>query len=103
MKFLSCCLLSGLLLAGPAMAVPASERENLALLISQLNQLNATLKRAEQQASLSPHARFFFDYRQASSDIHVMRTGVERYLTPSRAQPRMVLPLAGDYRRESVP
>ena len=103
MKFLSCCLLSGLLLSAPVMAVPASERENFALLISQLNQLNATLERAEQQASLSPRSRFFFDYHQARADIHAMHTGVEQYLTPSRAQPRTVLPLAGDYRRESVP
>lgn len=103
MKYLSCCLLSGLLMAGPAMAAPASERENLALLISQLNQLNATLARAEQQASLSPHSRFFFDYRQVRADIHAMRTGVEQYLTPSRAQTRVVLPLVGDYRQEMSP
>ena len=100
MKSFPFLFLPALALAGPVMATPATEQENLTLALSQLNQLTATLQRAEQQASLSPQNRFFFDYAQANSDIYTMHQGVERYLTPSRAQPQSVLPLAGDYRQE---
>lgn len=96
-------LLSGLLLAGPAMATPATEQENLALLLGQLSQMDATLQRAEKQASVASEPRFFFDYRQARADIGAMRTGVEHYLAPARAQPRTVAPLAGQYRQEAAP
>lgn len=96
-------LLPGVLLAGPAMATPATEQENLALLLGQLSQMDATLQRAEKQASVAPDTRFFFDYRQARADIRAMRTGVEHYLTPVRAQPRTVVPLAGQYRQEATP
>ena len=95
-------VLPALLLAGPVLAAPAGEQENLALMLSQLNQLTATLQRAQAQTPLSPEARFFFDYPQAYADIRTMREGVECYLTPSRAQPQTVLPLAGDYRREAA-
>lgn len=101
MNHLPCLLFSALMLARPALAASAGEQENLTLLLSQLSQMNATLQRAEAQASMSPEARFFFDYPQACADLRTMREGVERYLAPSRAQPQTVLPLAGDYRREA--
>lgn len=96
-------LLPGLLLTAPAMAIPATEQENLALLLSQFDQLNATLQRAQRQSSFTPATRFFFDYPQAYADMRAMRTGVEHYLTPSRSQPRTVLPLMGRYRQDQTP
>lgn len=84
------------------MAVPPTEQENLSLLLNQLNQFESTLQRAEKQASVAPGSRFFFDYPQAYADIQVIRTGIEQHLTPSRAQPQPVLPLAGQYRRENT-
>ncbi|WMY72485.1 RAQPRD family integrative conjugative element protein [Buttiauxella selenatireducens] len=103
MKISPYLLLPGLLLAGAAMATPATEQESLALLLRQFDQLNATLQRAQRQASLTAGSRFFFDYPQAHADIRAMRTGVEHYLSPSRAQPRTVLPLMGLYRQEQAP
>lgn len=102
MKRFSYLCLSGFLLAGHATATPTTERENLSLLLTQLNQVESTLRRAEEQASVAPDSRFFFDYSQAYADIRAIRTGIEQYLTPSRAQPQTVLPLAGQYRRESM-
>lgn len=102
MKHYSFLCLFCLLPTGHAAATPATERENLSLLLTQLNQSESTLRRAEKQASVAPDARFFFDYPQAYADIQAIRTGIGQYLTPSRAQPRPVLPLAGQYRRESV-
>ncbi|EDW2262059.1 conjugal transfer protein [Salmonella enterica subsp. enterica] len=94
--------LSGIVLAGNALAAPASEPATLSLLLTQLDMLDATLKRAQSQSSVAPDDRFFFDYPQAHADIHAIRSGIEQYLTPSRAQPQPILPLVGQYRRESV-
>ncbi len=100
-RFLYLCL-CGCLLAGHPITAPATERENLSLLLNQLNQFEFTLQRAEKQASVAPEQRFFFDYPQAYADIRAIRSGVGQYLTPSRAQPQPVLPLAGHYRRENA-
>lgn len=81
-------------------AAPTSERASLALMLNQLDQTEATLHRAQAQASVAPDERFFFDYPQAYADIQAIRTGIEHYLTPARAQPRAVLPLSGQYRQE---
>lgn len=95
-------LLAGMSLALTAHAVPASEHENLALVIKQLNQLESTLQRAQEQAMLSDTGRFYFDYPQIHADISAMREGVTHYLAPSRAQPRDVSTFSGLYRREVV-
>lgn len=99
MKFMLL-LLIGCLTALPARAAPTAERASLALLLTQLNQLEATLQRAQEQAENAPVERFIFDYPQVHADINAMRNGIAHYLTPTRAQPRTVLPLLGQYRKE---
>ncbi|ECI6680427.1 TPA: conjugal transfer protein [Salmonella enterica] len=94
---------AGLALTASVRAAPTSEQVSLALLLNQLNQMESTLNRAQAQASVTPDERFFFDYPQALADIRTVRAGIEHYLTPSRAQPRTVLPLSGQYRAEDVP
>jgi len=101
-KLIPSLYLSGIVLAGNALAAPVSESATLSLLLTQLDMLDSTLKRAESQSSVAPDDRFFFDYPQAHVDISAIRAGIEQYLTPSRAQPQPVLPLAGQYRRENV-
>ncbi|MDN8600301.1 RAQPRD family integrative conjugative element protein [Citrobacter sp. S2-9] len=95
--------LSCLLLATTVQAAPTSEEANLSLLLTQLNILESTLKRAEAQATVAPDTRFFFDYPQIYSDIHAMREGINTYLTPSRAQPRTVETFPARYRTEVAP
>ncbi|EKS4946477.1 hypothetical protein QB833_004088 [Salmonella enterica] len=102
MKLIPYLYLSGIVLAGNALAAPASEPATLSLMLTQLDMLDSTLKHAQSQSSVAPDGRFFFDYLQAHADIRAMRAGIELYLTPSRAQPQPVLPLAGQYRRENV-
>ncbi|MBM2925948.1 hypothetical protein JRC19_29760, partial [Escherichia coli] len=49
----------------------------------------------------TPHdGRYFFDYPRAQADIQTMQAGIDRYLTPSRAQPRNGSSVTGEYRRE---
>ncbi|MCX8967302.1 conjugal transfer protein [Erwinia psidii] len=93
-------LFTGVMFPLLAHSTPSSERETLALLVNQLNQMEFTLQRAQAQASVAPDERFFFDYPQAYADIQTLRNGIEHYLTPVRAQPHAVLPLSGKYRTE---
>ncbi|NUU69148.1 hypothetical protein HQN64_24085 [Enterobacteriaceae bacterium BIT-l23] len=80
----------------------AAEKDELASVLRQLDQVQASLERARvaaTQADPAEHGRFFFDYRQATSDLNTIRGGVGRYLEPSRAQPRSSH-IGGHYRRE---
>lgn len=83
-------------------SVFASERDQLALALNQLEQLDATLQRAQQSAETAAQSRYFFDYPRIHRDVGLMREGINRYLTPERAQPHEALPLSGNYRREKT-
>lgn len=86
----------------PLIQVQASEKDELALVMRQLEQVQAGLDRARIIANQSdPNVRFYFDYLGASRDISAMRQGIARYLEPSRAQPSIPLSVTGQYRRET--
>ncbi|MFP1878517.1 RAQPRD family integrative conjugative element protein [Lonsdalea quercina] len=95
------CLLGlTLLTALPALA---SEKDELASAQRMLIQVQSALERARVaavQADPSEQGRFYFDYQRATSDIKTINAGIDRYLEPSRAQPRDVGAVAGNYRRE---
>ncbi|KMK84121.1 integrative conjugative element protein, RAQPRD family [Pectobacterium brasiliense] len=79
----------------------ASEKDELALVMRQLDQVQAGLDRARVVANQrGQDARFYFDYSSASRDISAMRKGIEQYLEPSRAQPSVPLSVSGQYRQE---
>lgn len=101
MKFIA--LLCGAAMAFAANAAPTSEQTSLSLLIRQLDQIENTLQRAQEQARQNTSDRFYFDYPQADADIKTIRAGINHYLSPSRAQPRDVTQLSGLYRREDAP
>jgi plasmid conserved hypothetical protein, RAQPRD family len=80
----------------------AAENDELALVLRQIDQVQASLERARVAAAQTDPAelgRFFFDYRQATSDLNTIRAGIDRYLVPSRSQPRSSS-IGGNYRRE---
>jgi len=84
-----------------AAANNAAEREALAALARQLDLLD---RLAEHAAASSPHerARYHFDYARLREDVKRVRSGVQDYLVPQRAQPRDPLPLSGDYTRSGA-
>ncbi|MEC5504998.1 RAQPRD family integrative conjugative element protein [Klebsiella oxytoca] len=91
-----------LLLATLSTTAQAAEKDELASARRQLDQVQASLERARvaaAQASPAEQGRFFFDYRQATSDLNTIRAGIDRYLEPSRAQPR-TSSVSGNFRRE---
>ncbi len=96
-------LIPAILLSLAAPAALASEKDELGLVMRQLDQLQASLDRAQAlSAQASGEGRFYFDYTRATGDIRAMKQGISQYLDPSRAQPR--LPegdaVSGQYRRE---
>ncbi|EFV2049866.1 conjugal transfer protein [Salmonella enterica] len=85
-----------------ALASPLTEREELTLSLNQLSQIEASLHRAQQSARTGINERYYFDYQRIHSDITTLRSGIENYLTPARAQPRDTATLVGQYSEEKT-
>ena len=82
----------------PAIADDTPEREQLAALARQLDLID---RLAEHAATTAPQARarYHFDYARLRADLKRVRTGVQDFLVPQRAQPRDPVPMAGAYLR----
>lgn len=90
-----------LLTAAGTFHAQVSEKDELALVMSQLDQVQAGLDRARVVANQNGQdVRFYFDYLSATRDITTMKQGIERYLEPSRAQPTIPMSVTGQYREE---
>lgn len=98
---LAFCLLSLSLFVGINSAV-ATEKEELTLVIKQLTQVKESLLRSEIVSGTEQAERYHFNYQAAQNDINQVIQGIERYLSPTRSQPRSVdfPPIAGDYQDE---
>ncbi|WP_413728306.1 RAQPRD family integrative conjugative element protein [Sodalis sp. RH19] len=79
----------------------ASEHEQLTALTRQIDLAD---RMASQAASNAPQerSRYYFDYLRLHADLKQVRTGVQDYLVPQRAQPRDPIPLSGNYVGESL-
>ncbi|WP_313025525.1 integrative conjugative element protein, RAQPRD family [Pseudomonas lopnurensis] len=80
------------------------EARELTLALKQLQNVQAIIKRAEAQSRASNWdlrtSRYEFDYELIQSDLDRIAEGVRGYLTPSRAQPRDLGRIDGDYSRD---
>ncbi|RPH29297.1 conjugal transfer protein [Buttiauxella warmboldiae] len=94
--------IASMFITSSALAAPLTEREELTLTLNQLNQIEASLHRAQQSARTDINERYYFDYPRIHSDITTLRSGIENYLTPTRAQPRDVMTMVGQYREEKI-
>ena len=74
------------------------EREQLRLILIQLDNINVLAKQSKANSTTSVNDRFSFDYPQLTKDIQAIRQGILHYLEPSRAQPRQLFELNTDYR-----
>ncbi|NRN30489.1 integrative conjugative element protein, RAQPRD family [Photorhabdus luminescens] len=92
-----------MLMSGSALA---GEKDELATTLRQLDQVQASLERARVLAVQEGQTdRFYFDYLRANRDLNIVREGINRYLTPSRAQPGIsaaALDVTGQYRQERI-
>lgn len=82
----------------------ASEKEELALIIKQLTQVKASLLRSEIVSGTEQTDRYHFNYQIAQRDVNQIMQGIERYLSPSRSQPRSLdFPaITGDYQQDGI-
>lgn len=83
-----------------ALSAQAGEKDELALVMKQLDQVQASLDRARVVAVQDGQSgRFHFDYLRAMQDVNTLRRGIAFYLEPSRAQPT-TSSVSGQYRQE---
>jgi len=85
-------------------AESAYEREQLHLMLGQLDRLEALARRSQQSLPLEPASRYRFDYTKLQQDIKQVRLGISAYLSPERQQPRVPVDfpeLSGSYRLDS--
>lgn len=76
----------------------ADEQANLELVLRQLSMIE---KVAQKSADLPAQdgGRYHFDYQRLLEDLGQVRSGIQTYLSPSRAQPRDPGQLSGHYTR----
>ena len=68
--------------------VQATEQEQLAQAIKQLEAAKLSLQRPAASAKVSEKRREYFDYAAAKQDISTVQEGIKQYINPSRAIPR---------------
>lgn len=90
--------------AGVSPSASAADTLESAELAALLRQLDMAERLAQHAESLTPNSasRYHFDYVRLHADIARIRSGIEDYLSPRRAQPRDPDALSGEYRREDT-
>lgn len=99
------CLLLTAVLAVPLTVhadVP-TQRRDLVAALRQLDALERFVAHSAAATPIVPGDRYHFDYPRLLADLARVRTGIQFHLTPSRAQPRDLAELVGDYRSERAP
>lgn len=94
-------LIVGLCIHGSTVAADATpEHGGLAAALRQLDSIDRIVAQT-QAGTRETRSRYHFDYDRLAADLARVRAGIRDYLSPSRAQPRDPLPIAGDYRRDA--
>ena len=83
-----------------ALAESPAQRQELVAALRQLDALERTIADGAAHAPIQPGERYHFDYPRLLADLARVRAGIQAHLTPSRAQPRDLSELAGEYRTE---
>lgn len=86
-----------------ALAESPAQRQELAAAVRQVQALERLIEASAASTSTEPGLRYHFDYSRLQADLARVRTGLQDYLTPPRAQPRESAELTGQYRQESAP
>ncbi len=80
-----------------------AQRQELATALRQLDALQRVVAQSAATTPLAPNERYYFNYPRLLDDLAHVRSGIQFYLSPSRAQPRDATELNSDYRQESAP
>lgn len=79
----------------------SQQNAELMALLRQLEQMQCVVTQAASQP-IDAHSRYHFDYQRLNADLQTIRTGINHYLSPQRAQPRDLSELSGDYQQETA-
>ncbi len=94
-------LLTAVLAVSPTVHADVSaQRQDLAAVLRQLDALERFVARSAAATPIVPGDRYHFDYPRLLADLARVHTGIQSHLTPSRAQPRDLTELEGEYRSE---
>ncbi len=74
-----------------------AERESLARIIHELQILEPLIDEAKAAADLDARIRFRYDWLK--KDLESLRHGIREHIDAPRAEPRVPVPLRGDYRQ----
>lgn len=96
-----CCLLVLTTLNSGSYAASAHEQNQLSLILQQLDTIEHLAARAQTASSAESTERYRFDYLRLTQDIQRIRQGLQGYLSPTRAQPRDLHEMVGDYRLDA--
>lgn len=79
------------------------QRRDLALIQTQLQQINIVVDRIEaRQRNSDPETtRLYFDIPTLRHDLKIIRSGIDQYLAPPRFLPRTPARVVGDYLDDS--
>jgi RAQPRD family integrative conjugative element protein len=78
------------------------QQQELAAALRQVQALERLVETSAASTAIEPGQRYHFDYPCLLADLARVKAGLQDYLTPSRAQPRDMQELAGQYRLESA-
>ena len=97
--FAGIALASTLSTAAHADDIDEIQRRDLALIKSQLAQIDVIVDRLEaRQQKADPNTvRLYFDIPYLRRDLRSITSGIDAYLTPDRSLPRHPQPMKGDY------
>lgn len=96
-------LMVALVAAAAAVAEHApGQRQSLAAALRQVDALEVLIAHSAASIPGEIGARYHFDYPRLLADLDRIRNGIQFHLTPSRAQPRDLQELDGDYRAETA-
>jgi len=95
-------LLLAMVLPSAAFAEAMIQRQELVAALRQLDGLERLVRHSEANTPVVAGERYHFDYPRLLADLAQVRTGIQIYLAPSRAQPRDLSEMSGDYRRKQV-
>jgi len=85
-----------------AFANTALQRQELTAVLRQLDALERRVRHSDINTPVVAGERYYFDYSRLLADVAQVRSGIQRYLAPSRMQPRDMAELSGDYRYEQT-
>ncbi|MCQ2036643.1 MULTISPECIES: RAQPRD family integrative conjugative element protein [Stutzerimonas] len=93
-------LVASALLLSPlcSAAATADEQANLELILRQLSMIEKVAQKSVDRPA-PEGGRYHFDYQRLLEDLGQVRTGIQGYLSPTRAQPRDPGQLSGHYTR----